>query len=136
MLSISSLVNSEEFSEYEKYGVSYDSETGDLMYKGEPVSFLYVMGETEGEIEMCISLPSDMEAESGETKGICVSKDADGTITGITGIEERANAVDGTLTVESPRGGPTTLRASLPLGRENTGRVESPRPEAEPSEVG
>ena len=56
--------------------------------------------------------------------------------TGITGIEERANAVDGTLTVESPRGGPTTLRASLPLGRENTGRVESPRPEAEPSEVG
>lgn len=87
MLSISSLVNSEEFSEYEKYGVSYDSETGDLMYKGEPVSFLYVMGETEGEIEMCISLPSDMEAESGETKGICVSKDADGTITGITGIE-------------------------------------------------
>ena len=85
--SISSLVNSEEFSEYEKYGVSYDSETGDLMYNGEPVSFLYVMGETEGEIEMCISLPSDMEDESGETKGICVSKDADGMITGITGIE-------------------------------------------------
>lgn len=85
--SISSLVNSEEFSEYEKYGVSYDSETGDLMYNGEPVSFLYVMGETEGEIEMCISLPSDMEDESGETKGICVSKDAHGMITGITGIE-------------------------------------------------
>lgn len=84
-LSISSLVNSEEFAEYEKYGVSYDSGTGNLLYNGEPVSFLYVMGETEGEIEMSISLPSDMEDESGETKGICVSKDADGTITGIEG---------------------------------------------------
>ena len=99
--SISSLVNSEEFPEYEKYGVSYDSETGDLMYNGEPVSFLYVMGETEGEIEMCISLPSDMEDESGETKGICVSKDADGMITGITGIEGPSVTIeDGETSVE------------------------------------
>jgi signal transduction histidine kinase len=34
--------------------------------------------------------------------------------TGIAGIRARVNAVDGTLTVSSPPGGPTTLIAEIP----------------------
>ena len=100
--SIESLVNSDEFSEYEKYGVDYDSGTGELLYNGEPVSFLYVTGETDGEIEMCISLPSDVEDASAETKGIWVSRDADGAIAGITGIEGPSVTIeDGEFSAEA-----------------------------------
>ena len=35
---------------------------------------------------------------------------------GLTGLVQRARAVDGTLEVSSPRGGPTVVRAALPCG--------------------
>ena len=47
--------------------------------------------------------------------------------TGITGLEERANAVGGSLTLDSPPGGPTTLRARLPLGRSDRGQLGAAR---------
>ena len=34
--------------------------------------------------------------------------------TGIAGIRARVNAVDGTLTVSSPEGGPTTIIVEIP----------------------
>jgi signal transduction histidine kinase len=34
--------------------------------------------------------------------------------TGVAGIRARVNAVDGTLTIVSPPGGPTTLTAEIP----------------------
>lgn len=40
--------------------------------------------------------------------------------TGLTGLRHRVGAVDGTLDVHSPEGGPTTLVASLPLRPETT----------------
>ena len=39
---------------------------------------------------------------------------ADPTGPGLTGLRQRAEALDGTLRVESPAGGPTTVRAELP----------------------
>lgn len=36
---------------------------------------------------------------------------------GLTGLARRVNALDGTLRVDSPVGGPTTVRATLPLHR-------------------
>ena len=35
---------------------------------------------------------------------------------GLTGLRHRVEALDGTLRVTSPRGGPTTIRAELPCG--------------------
>jgi signal transduction histidine kinase len=35
---------------------------------------------------------------------------------GLSGLRKRVEALDGTLTVESPAGGPTTIRAELPCG--------------------
>ena len=35
---------------------------------------------------------------------------------GLGGLRRRVEALDGTLTVLSPRGGPTTIRAELPCG--------------------
>ncbi len=35
---------------------------------------------------------------------------------GLTGLRHRVEAIDGTLRVESPAGGPTTIRAELPCG--------------------
>jgi signal transduction histidine kinase len=35
---------------------------------------------------------------------------------GLSGLRRRVEALDGTLTVESPAGGPTTIRAELPCG--------------------
>jgi signal transduction histidine kinase len=35
---------------------------------------------------------------------------------GLSGLRRRVQALDGTLTVESPAGGPTTIRAELPCG--------------------
>jgi signal transduction histidine kinase len=39
---------------------------------------------------------------------------ADSSGPGLTGLRQRAEALDGTLQVESPAGGPTTVRAELP----------------------
>jgi signal transduction histidine kinase len=39
---------------------------------------------------------------------------ADANGSGLMGLRRRVEAVDGTLTVESPEGGPTTIRAELP----------------------
>jgi signal transduction histidine kinase len=36
--------------------------------------------------------------------------------TGLQGLAQRAAAVDGTLTVQSPPGGPTTITVELPCG--------------------
>jgi signal transduction histidine kinase len=41
---------------------------------------------------------------------------ADGGGTGLRGLAQRAAAVDGTLTVESPAGGPTAITVELPCG--------------------
>ena len=41
---------------------------------------------------------------------------ANGSGTGLRGLAQRAAAVDGTLTVESPPGGPTTITVELPCG--------------------
>jgi signal transduction histidine kinase len=38
-----------------------------------------------------------------------------GAGTGLTGLAERVRTVDGTLTVSSPAGGPTTVTVELPL---------------------
>jgi signal transduction histidine kinase len=38
-----------------------------------------------------------------------------GAGTGLSGLDERVRTVDGTLTVDSPSGGPTTIRVELPL---------------------
>jgi signal transduction histidine kinase len=35
---------------------------------------------------------------------------------GLTGLRHRVEALDGTLRVQSPAGGPTTIRAELPCG--------------------
>jgi len=49
---------------------------------------------------------------------------------GLEGLEDRAAVVDGTLTLVSPRGGPTVLRLTIPCGPGATpspeGRPESP----------
>jgi signal transduction histidine kinase len=39
---------------------------------------------------------------------------ADPTGNGLTGLEQRVRALDGTLRIESPEGGPTTVRVELP----------------------
>ena len=39
---------------------------------------------------------------------------ADGSGGGLGGLRSRVEALDGTLSIVSPRGGPTTIRAELP----------------------
>ena len=41
---------------------------------------------------------------------------ANGNGTGLRGLAQRAASVDGSLTVESPPGGPTTITVELPCG--------------------
>jgi signal transduction histidine kinase len=41
---------------------------------------------------------------------------ADSLGSGLTGLRRRVEALDGTLAVTSPEGGPTTVRAELPCG--------------------
>ena len=41
---------------------------------------------------------------------------AAGSGTGLTGLMQRAASVDGTLRIDSPRGGPTIITAELPCG--------------------
>jgi len=37
--------------------------------------------------------------------------------TGLAGLAQRAGSVDGTLSISSPAGGPTTITAELPCAR-------------------
>jgi signal transduction histidine kinase len=46
--------------------------------------------------------------------GATPSLPAAGDGTGLRGLEQRAAAVDGTLSIDSPPGGPTTITAELP----------------------
>jgi signal transduction histidine kinase len=41
---------------------------------------------------------------------------ADAAGSGLVGLRRRVEALDGTLSVDSPEGGPTTIRAELPCG--------------------
>jgi signal transduction histidine kinase len=41
---------------------------------------------------------------------------ADATGNGLMGLRHRVAALDGTLAVSSPAGGPTSVRAELPCG--------------------
>jgi signal transduction histidine kinase len=41
---------------------------------------------------------------------------ADEQGSGLVGLRRRVEALDGTLAVQSPEGGPTTIRAELPCG--------------------
>jgi len=54
---------------------------------------------------LCITVTDD-------GRGGAVSAAGDGT--GLRGLEQRAAAVDGTLSIDSPPGGPTTITAELP----------------------
>jgi signal transduction histidine kinase len=59
---------------------------------------------------------------AGDRLRVVVSDDgrggavADGAGTGLRGLAQRAAAVDGTLTVDSPPGGPTAITVELPCG--------------------
>jgi signal transduction histidine kinase len=58
---------------------------------------------------------------TGDRLSIVVSDDGIGGAdeargTGLTGIRRRAYALDGTVTLTSPAGGPTTITVELPCG--------------------
>ena len=70
------------------------------------------MGATRAEVTV---------ARAGDLLRITVTDDgrggaipAAGDRTGLRGLEQRAAAVDGTLSIDSPPGGPTTITAELP----------------------
>jgi signal transduction histidine kinase len=46
--------------------------------------------------------------------GLSPPNPSDGGGTGLRGLAQRAAAVDGTLTVDSPPGGPTAITVELP----------------------
>jgi signal transduction histidine kinase len=56
----------------------------------------------------------------GETLGLVIQDDgrggADPAGSGLTGLRRRVEALDGTLSIVSPAGGPTTISAELPCG--------------------
>ena len=56
------------------------------------------------------------DGRGGATLDGGVAADADGAGTGLRGLAQRAAAVDGTLTVDSPPGGPTAITVELPCG--------------------
>ena len=56
------------------------------------------------------------DGRGGATLDGGVAADADGAGTGLRGLAQRAAAVDGTLTVDSPPGGPTAITVALPCG--------------------
>jgi signal transduction histidine kinase len=49
-----------------------------------------------------------------------------GAGTGLAGLRDRLAALDGRLSVESPVGGPTSVRAQLPLGTPGAAIREAP----------
>jgi signal transduction histidine kinase len=54
------------------------------------------------------------DGRGGATPGSGEGGPADGTGSGLRGLAQRAAAVDGTLTIDSPPGGPTTITVELP----------------------
>jgi signal transduction histidine kinase len=56
------------------------------------------------------------DGRGGATLDPGTAPPANGGGTGLRGLAQRAAAVDGTLTVDSPPGGPTTITAELPCG--------------------
>jgi signal transduction histidine kinase len=56
------------------------------------------------------------DGRGGATLDGGAAADADGAGTGLRGLAQRAAAVDGTLTVHSPPGGPTAITVELPCG--------------------
>jgi signal transduction histidine kinase len=56
------------------------------------------------------------DGRGGATLDGGADADADGAGTGLRGLAQRAAAVDGTLTVDSPPGGPTAITVELPCG--------------------
>jgi signal transduction histidine kinase len=56
------------------------------------------------------------DGRGGATLDGGAAADADGAGTGLRGLAQRAAAVDGTLTVSSPPGGPTAITVELPCG--------------------
>jgi signal transduction histidine kinase len=56
------------------------------------------------------------DGRGGATLDPAAAPPADGGGTGLRGLAQRAAAVDGTLTVASPPGGPTTITVELPCG--------------------
>jgi signal transduction histidine kinase len=56
------------------------------------------------------------DGRGGATLDPDAAASADGGGTGLRGLAQRAAAVDGTLTVESPPGGPTAITVELPCG--------------------
>jgi signal transduction histidine kinase len=56
------------------------------------------------------------DGRGGATLDGGAAADADGAGTGLRGLAQRAAAVDGTLTVDSPPGGPTAITVELPCG--------------------
>jgi signal transduction histidine kinase len=56
------------------------------------------------------------DGRGGATLDPDAAASADGGGTGLRGLAQRAAAVDGTLTVESPSGGPTAITVELPCG--------------------
>jgi len=68
-------------------------------------------GATRGEVHL--SAPGDLLLEIRDNGHGGADEEAG---TGRTGIRRRVTAFDGTMTLDSPAGGPTTLRVTLPLG--------------------
>ena len=67
-------------------------------------------------------------ASSGDELQVEVSDDGGGGAdpargTGLRGLHGRVAAVDGMFTVDSPAGGPTTIRATLPMHASGHGRI-------------
>jgi signal transduction histidine kinase len=56
------------------------------------------------------------DGRGGATLDPTAAPPADGGGTGLRGLAQRAAAVDGTLTVDSPPGGPTAITVELPCG--------------------
>jgi PAS domain S-box-containing protein len=71
-------------------------------------------------------------ARAGNELRVTVTDDGSGgasldAATGLQGLRDRAEAIGGDLTIDSPTGGPTSLIATLPLfhARRSTGRTET-----------
>jgi signal transduction histidine kinase len=52
--------------------------------------------------------------DDGSGGAVAAAGDAAGSGTGLRGLAQRAASVDGTLTIDSPPGGPTVITAELP----------------------
>jgi len=57
---------------------------------------------------------SDTLTDDGSGGAVPAESNDAGAGTGLRGLAQRAAAVDGTLTIDSPPGGPTVIAAELP----------------------